>query len=70
MQLTYCKLWNEAHKELIHVWSEAKAKDTHNKGKLYCVLLGNPQKPLCFIDVRLEVNFARVSYLDKEKSRE
>ena len=66
MQLTYCKLWNSNRKKLIDVWSEAEAREAHNKGEPYCVLLGDPKKPFYSLDVKLEAKFVRVSGFDEE----
>jgi len=66
MNITYCKGWFRAQKRPIEIWDKKKAKKAHNAGKLYTVLVGETANPYCFIDLRLEVGFVGVSFLDSQ----
>jgi len=61
---SYCKKWSRWEKKPIQPWDAVKAGRAHKNGKLYTVLMGEPQKPTCFLEVRLEVGFVGVSFLD------
>jgi hypothetical protein len=66
MQITYCKYWSRFKKRVIELWDEKKALKAHNSGKLYTVLIGEPEKPDCFLEIALEQQskFVGVSFLD------
>jgi hypothetical protein len=65
MEITYCKGWSRRRKQLLEIWDEKKACKAHKTGKLYTVLIGDPQKPRCFLEVHLKLGFVGVSFLDE-----
>ena len=65
--LVYCKSWFRAKKSPIQIWDEGKAREAHEARKLYTVLLGDPERPQCFIEINND--FVGVSFLD-DKLRE
>jgi hypothetical protein len=65
MEITYCKGWSRHRKQPLEIWDEKKAHKAHDSGKLYAVLIGDPQKPSCFLEVHLKLKFIGVVFLDK-----
>jgi hypothetical protein len=51
MQISYCRQWFRYKKCPTDIFSEAEAQKAHNEGKLYTVLVGNPLRPRCFLEV-------------------
>lgn len=64
MSVTYCKSWFRAEKCATDIWSEEKALDYHQKGKLYTVVLGKLSNPKCFLEINLEELAVKVNFLD------
>lgn len=64
MRITYCDSWFGAKKCYTTIWAEEHARQAHSKGDLYTVLIGDPQKPDCFVEVNLKVKFIGVTFLD------
>lgn len=67
MRLTYCKGWFRYKKRHLELLTEDKAKKLHLARKLYVVLVGEPDHPHCFLEVRLETGSVGVIFLDELK---
>lgn len=42
------------------------ARKRHERGELYAAILGNPERPWAHLNVRLEVDYVGVTFLDEE----
>lgn len=59
----FCEGWFTAKKFAPEVWTEAQAKDAHDNGRTYTVLVDSIQRPFCVIDVTKK--FIGVGFLDE-----
>jgi hypothetical protein len=66
--LCYAERWSRHEHEPLGPLAEAKARKRHEQGKLYTVVLGDRKtgRPYAFIEVRLEVDFVGVTFLDAQ----
>jgi hypothetical protein len=62
-KLRYCKGWFRAKKIALLEFSEADARERHSAEEPYCVLVGDPDRPLCFLD--LAKRSVGVGFLDE-----
>lgn len=69
LKLGYCLRWSRARRLVNTELDDEDARRLHDKGKLYTVVAHEGGRPSAFIEVRLEVWFVGVSFLD-EKLRE
>jgi hypothetical protein len=60
----YSKGWFRAKKKPLELFSEERARALHEKGELYCALIGSTEKPNCFLEVTS--SFVGVGFLDEE----
>jgi hypothetical protein len=60
----FCKSWFTAKKLTTEVWTEAQAKDAHDSGRKYTVLVDSIERPFCIIDVMTD-KFIGVDFLDE-----
>lgn len=60
--VTYCKSWFRAKKNATQIWDQNVAKEAHESRKPYTVLVGDPDRPYCFIEINND--FVGVSFLD------
>jgi len=60
----FCDGWFTAKKFATEVWTEAQAKDAHDDGRKYTVLVGSIERPFCVIDVMTQ-KFIGVDFLDE-----
>jgi len=51
MRVYYCKAWFRAKKRPTEVWSDEKARAAHFNKKTYTALIGDAERPYCFLDV-------------------
>src|SRR4051812_40156336 len=58
----FCKKWFAAKKYAPEVWTEEQAKDAHDNGRNYTVLVDSLERPLCVILVM--ANGIAVDFLD------
>jgi hypothetical protein len=65
MQITYCNGWSRYKKCSNQIWSKEKAFQVHQKKELYTVLIGDPEKPICFLEINLSLNYVGVDFLDE-----
>lgn len=63
-QFTYARMWSRNYKAIREVWDEARAREAHEKRAMYVVVIGDPLKPACFIEMTGD-SFA-VEFLDDE----
>jgi len=63
MDLFYCKGWFRARKQPTEMWSEDVARQAHNRGAHYTVLVGSPERPTCFLEVSEKA--VAVGFLDE-----
>lgn len=63
--IAYCEGWNRQYRELVEPISERTARRRHERGELYCAVLGDSDYPWAYVDVRLEVGYIRVHTLDE-----
>ncbi len=61
--LYFCKKWFTPKKYAPEVWTEAQAKDAHDNGRNYSVLVDSIQRPFCVILVM--ANGLVVDFLDE-----
>lgn len=47
----YCKSWFRARKRPIEVWSDEQARVAHYDKKKYTALIGDIERPCCFLDI-------------------
>jgi hypothetical protein len=64
MKISYWDGWFRAKKIAVKPLTEFAALERHQAGKLYTVLVGDPLKPTCFIEVVGENGFVGVEFLD------
>ena len=50
MQITYCVQWSRHYSQLHEPLTEAQARKRHADGKLYTAVLGDLEKPQCFLE--------------------
>jgi len=62
MRITYCEGWFRGKNVAVGLMDEAKARKMHEKRKLYTVLIGDPQRPECFIESNM--GYFGVEFLD------
>lgn len=62
-QVHFCKSWFRAKKKPTEVWTEEKARATYVGRQQYTVLIGDVERPFCFLDVADGV--VVVGFLDK-----
>lgn len=60
----FCKSWFTARKLTTEVWTQAQAKDAHDNGRKYTVLVDSIERPFCAIDV-MTAKFIGVDFLDE-----
>jgi hypothetical protein len=66
MNVTYCRGWFRAEKRATALLSHEAGEQAHKTGNLYTALIGDPTRPLAFVDVRLVTGFVGVGFLDAE----
>ena len=69
-QVTYCEGWNTQYRDAPVPISVEEARRCHEAGELYCALLGDPELPWAYVDVRLEAKYVCVTNLDLELRNE
>jgi len=63
-QLIYfCKSWFRGQNRPTEVWTEEQARDKHNKGQFYTVLLESAASPSCFLEIAEKI--VGVGFLDR-----
>ena len=67
MQVHYFTGWFDRKKAPLVPLDPDRAKQLHARGQLYTAVLGDPDRPYCYLDVRLEVGFVGVHFLDELK---
>lgn len=60
----FCKSWFTAKKLTTEVWTETQAKEAHDNGSKYTVLVDSIERPFCIIDV-MTSKFIGVDFLDE-----
>lgn len=60
----YCDGWFAAKKFATEVWTEAQAKDAHDNGRNYTVLVDSIERPFCVILVMAKA--VAVDFLDED----
>jgi hypothetical protein len=51
MRVHYCKSWFRAKKRPTEVWTDEKATAAHIKKETYTALIGDAERPYCFLDI-------------------
>jgi hypothetical protein len=51
MQINYCTQWSRQNHRPHDSLTEDQARSAHEQGKLYTVLVGNPLRPDCFLEI-------------------
>jgi hypothetical protein len=64
LKLSYCLRWSRARRLVNTELDDDAARRLHDKGSLYTVVAAEADRPLAFMEVRLEVWFVGVSFLD------
>lgn len=65
-QLNYFTGWFRRKKRPLKALTSKQANQTHQNGELYVVVIGDPKRPYCFLEIRLKVGFVGVFFLDEE----
>lgn len=60
----YCEQWSRGYKEPRRILSADQARECHDRGKLYTVLLGDLNRPSCFLEFSAYRSVA-VEFLDQ-----
>ena len=63
MKYFYTKGWFRAKKAALAVYTQDEAKVLHDNNQLYCVLVGDIEKPTSFLEINHD--FFGVSFLDE-----
>ena len=63
MNYHYSKGWFRAKKKALSLYTEEQAEKLHKAKKLYCVIVGNIEKPFAIIDINND--FYGVSFFDE-----
>jgi hypothetical protein len=66
MQVSYTKGWFRANKHALAIWDKKKAEKLHNDIKAYAVILGDPDKPAAYLEIKLNIHFVIVNFFDEE----
>jgi hypothetical protein len=64
--ITYCEGWFRARKTISRPLTVEQARERHSAGKLYTVLVGDPERPTCFLEVVGENRYLGVEFLDDQ----
>ena len=64
--VTYAERWSKRKGEVVRPLAEEDARERHERGELYTVLVGDPGRPRAYLEVRLEAGFVGVHFLDDE----
>jgi hypothetical protein len=62
MRVFYCKSWFRAKKRPTEIWPDEKARAAHAEKQTYTALIGDAERPYCFLDVSDRV--VGVGFLD------
>src|SRR4051794_6751063 len=62
MKITYCDGWFRARHRPGEIWDEARARKAYEERKLYAALIGDPQRPDCFVESNMD--YIGVEFLD------
>ncbi len=65
-KLSYCLRWSRARRVINTGLDDAAARHLHDQGKLYTVVAHEGGRPSAFIEVRLEVSYVGVEFLEPE----
>lgn len=60
----FCKSWFAAKRMPTEVWAESQAREAHQRGDPYTVLVDSIERPFCVIDVTDK--FVGVDFLDNQ----
>lgn len=63
-KIFFCKSWFAAKRMPTEIWTEAQAREAHQNGQRYSVLLDSIERPFCVIDVTGD--FIAVNFLDEQ----
>lgn len=63
-EVFYCKGWFRAKKCALEPYTPVQAQALHERGELYCALIGSQTKPTCFLEVKK--GFVGVGFLDEQ----
>jgi hypothetical protein len=64
MNVTYCNGWSRSRRRPGEIWTMARAKEAHEAGELYTVVVGDLDRPSSFLDVCLKTGTVGVGFLD------
>src|SRR6266496_2824983 len=62
--LQYAERWSSLRDGPIGPLDPKEARRRHEAGELYTVVLGDPERPTAYLDVRLEAGFVGVHFFD------
>jgi hypothetical protein len=63
-KIFFCKSWFAAKRMPTEVWTESQAREAHQNGQRYTVLLDSIERPYCVVDVTGD--FVAVNFLDEQ----
>ena len=63
-EIQYCKRWFRATKKMREPWDEARAREAHESGAPYTVVVGDPARPGTILDVSGGLGRVMVAFLD------
>lgn len=70
MAIGYCYEWNDLLAAPRDLYDEATARERHQQGQLYTAILGDLAVPHTLVEVRLEVPWIAVHFLDDQLRRQ
>ena len=62
-QIFFCKSWFAAKRRPTELWTEAQAREAHERGLPYTVLVDSVERPFCVMDVTRK--FVGIDFLDE-----
>lgn len=64
--VSYGERWTDLGNYIADPFDAEAARERHERGRLYAAILGDPERPWAFLNVRLEVGYVGVHFLDEQ----
>ena len=64
--VNYGERWTDLGNYIVDPLDAEAARERHERGRLYAAILGDPERPWAHLDVRLEVGYVGVEFLDEQ----
>lgn len=66
LTVSYGERWSDLSLRIVDRLDAEAARQRHERGELYAAILGDPEHPWAHLNVRLEVGYVDVTFLDEE----